>query len=131
MPRALRSLAATAALLLFLMPCTTPGGAHIEPPPGNTDRTYLALRDVTTGDQVLEVSNLVLTRDASVFTLKSGYLIPLAPVQGKVTGAYFWEKERSRSCLPSSPNAATCSSSPESSASMRSSPRRSSVLPTT
>jgi len=89
MPPALRSFAATAALLLFLIPCTTPGWAQIEPLPGNTDRTYLALRDVTTDDKVLEVSNLVLTRDAGVFTLKSGYLIPLAPVQGKVTGAVF------------------------------------------
>ncbi len=66
MPRALRSLADTAALLLFLMPCTAPGWAQIEPLHGNTDRTYLALRDVTTGDQVLEVSNLVLNLSISL-----------------------------------------------------------------
>src|SRR5712691_7287922 len=35
------------------------------------------------------VSNLVLKRDAATFTLKSGEIYFLAPVQGRVTGAVF------------------------------------------
>lgn len=55
----------------------------------NSDKDYLQLRDVVTSDEVIEVNNLVLKRDAGVFTFKSGRFFFLAPVEGKITGAVF------------------------------------------
>jgi hypothetical protein len=55
----------------------------------NTDKDYVQLRNVGTSGEVIEVNNLVLKRDAGVFTFKSGRFFFLAPVEGKITGAVF------------------------------------------
>ena len=54
----------------------------------NTDPAYKALRSIGTGE-ILPAHNLVLQRDAGIFTL-NGVLSFLAPVNGKVTGAVFF-----------------------------------------
>lgn len=55
----------------------------------NSNATYQQLRDLMPGDDVITVSNLVLHRDAAVFTFKSGTIAFFPPVNGKVTGAVF------------------------------------------
>src|SRR3989440_1448477 len=60
----------------------------------NTDRVYQELRKKTDdpssfSGNVFTVNNLVLKRDAATFTLKSGELYFLAPVEGRNTGAVF------------------------------------------
>lgn len=58
------------------------------------DKVYTALRslssstDAFSGD-VATVNNLVLKKDAGVFTLKTGSVYFIKPVEGKVTGAVF------------------------------------------
>jgi hypothetical protein len=61
----------------------------IQPQVANSNKDYLQLRNISTSDEVIEVNNLVLKRDAGVFTFKSGYFFFLAPVEGKITGAVF------------------------------------------
>ena len=61
---------------------------------GNLDPIYLTLRQLARGEQDFSgdyavVNNLQLKRDAAVFTLKSGELYFITPVEGKVTGAVF------------------------------------------
>jgi Peptidase family M1 domain len=55
----------------------------------NSDKDYLQLRNVATSGEVFEVSNLVLKRDAGIFTFKSGRFFFLAQVEGKITGGVF------------------------------------------
>jgi hypothetical protein len=61
---------------------------------GNLDPIYQALRQLGRGDQDFAgeyavVSNLQLRRDAANFTLKSGELYFITPVESKVTAAVF------------------------------------------
>jgi hypothetical protein len=57
--------------------------------PAPRDVVYAALRGATLSGEAATVSNLVLKRDAATFTLRSGTLFFLAPVEGRVTGAVF------------------------------------------
>ena len=50
---------------------------------------YTALRTVALSGESCSVANVVLRRDAGVFTLKSGELHFVAPVEGRVTAAVF------------------------------------------
>jgi hypothetical protein len=61
---------------------------------GNSEPTYLALRNLAKTEQdfagsYATVNNLVLKRDAATFTLKSGEIYFLAPVENRYTGAVF------------------------------------------
>ena len=60
-------------------------------PKANSDPAYQALRgqgqDFT--GEYAQVSNLVLKRDAATFTLRTGEVYFLPPVEGRVTGAVF------------------------------------------
>lgn len=60
----------------------------------NADPIYQKLRQQTKGDQLFAgdyatVNNLILKRDAAVFTLKSGEVYFLAPTEGRYVGAVF------------------------------------------
>src|ERR1700733_954135 len=55
----------------------------------NSDPAYQALRNLTLGQESVNVSNFDLRRDGAVFHLRSGSVCFVAPVQGKVTGAVF------------------------------------------
>lgn len=57
-------------------------------PGANTHPVYQVLRGLGVGPDARQVNNLVLEKDAAVFTL-TGTLHMLPPVQGKVTGAVF------------------------------------------
>jgi hypothetical protein len=61
---------------------------------GNVDPVYTALRQLGKGDQdfagsYATVNNLKLKRDAATFTLKSGELYFITPVEDRVTAAVF------------------------------------------
>ncbi|HSD47621.1 MAG TPA: carboxypeptidase-like regulatory domain-containing protein, partial [Pyrinomonadaceae bacterium] len=61
---------------------------------GNLDPTYLALRQLSKtpqdfGGPYATVNNLVLKRDAATFTLKTGEIYFVAPVENRYTGAVF------------------------------------------
>ncbi|MCA1619973.1 MAG: carboxypeptidase regulatory-like domain-containing protein [Acidobacteria bacterium] len=61
---------------------------------GNTDPVYREVRQLgaSAGDfsgDYASVSNLVLKRDAATFTLKSGEVYFLRPVEGRITGGVF------------------------------------------
>lgn len=61
-----------------------------EPASGaNSHPVYQELRRIGLGTSAVTVHELVLQRDAGTFTLHSGKLCFLAPVNGKVTGAVF------------------------------------------
>ena len=62
----------------------------------NTDPAYKALRSIGTGE-ILPANNLVLQRDAGIFTL-NGVLSFLAPVNGKVTGPVLYSSEKMKRC---------------------------------
>ncbi len=59
----------------------------------NTDPIYVTLRQQTRGDQdfvsYASVNNVVLKREGATFTLKSGEIYFLAPVESRFTGAVF------------------------------------------
>ena len=55
----------------------------------NSDPTYQALRNITLGTEAVTVNDLKLKRDAGTFTLNSGVVCFVAPVNEKVTGAVF------------------------------------------
>ena len=55
----------------------------------NSDPAYLALRNLSLGNETVAVSGLKLKRDAATFILRSGTVCFVAPVNGKVTGAVF------------------------------------------
>jgi hypothetical protein len=61
---------------------------------GNLDPVYLSLRQLTKADSdfggpYATVNNLVLKRDAATFTLKTGDIYFIAPVENRVTAAVF------------------------------------------
>ena len=55
----------------------------------NSEPAYQQLRNLTLDGGAISVNNFVLKRDAGQFTLRSGTVCFVAPVQGKVTGAVF------------------------------------------
>ncbi len=60
----------------------------------NSDPLYQQLRQQAKGDQEFSgayasVSNLVLKRDAATFTLKSGEIYFVTPIEGRITGGVF------------------------------------------
>jgi peptidase M1-like protein len=55
----------------------------------NSNPAYQALRNLTLGNEAVDVSNLDLKRDAATFHLRSGTVCFVAPVQDKITGAVF------------------------------------------
>jgi len=55
----------------------------------NSDANYVALRNITLGNEAVSVTNLDLKRDAGTFHLHSGTVCFVPPVNGKVTGAVF------------------------------------------
>jgi hypothetical protein len=57
----------------------------------NAHPVYAAIRALGLGDTGYEVADFVLKKDAATFTL-TGRLYPLAPVEGRVTGAVFLGK---------------------------------------
>src|SRR5262249_24408236 len=66
----------------------------VTPQKGNLDPGYQKLRQLARSDQDFSgdyavVNNLQLKRDAGNFTLKSGELYFITPVEGRVTGAVF------------------------------------------
>lgn len=69
-----------------------------EPPAAKTDPVYQRLRRLTDGmtdlnGTVATVSELTLKRDAATFTLRSGEIYFLPPVEGRVTGGVFIGEE--------------------------------------
>jgi len=55
----------------------------------NNEPTYLKLRNIKLGEEVVRVNNFTLKREAGTFTFKSGTFHFLEPVNGKITGAVF------------------------------------------
>jgi hypothetical protein len=55
----------------------------------NSNAAYQQLRTLLTGSDVISVKNLVLKRDAGVFTFQSGNIAFYGAVNGKITGAVF------------------------------------------
>ena len=55
----------------------------------NANQLYQALRSRVVNGDAFTVKNLVLRRDAGVFTLESGTIYLYSPVNGRVTGAVF------------------------------------------
>ena len=55
----------------------------------NSDPNYVALRNISLGNETVSVTNLSLKRDAGTFRLNSGTVCFVPPVNGKVTGAVF------------------------------------------
>jgi Peptidase family M1 domain len=80
-PRVLARLA-TLSILFLAAPAARAQGA-------NSDPTYLALRNLTLGTEMVNLSNVDLKRDAGTFRFRSGTVCFAAPVNGKVTGAVF------------------------------------------
>ena len=50
---------------------------------------YTALRNLALSGEACKVANVVIRRDAGVFTLKSGDLYFVGPIEGRVTAAVF------------------------------------------
>ena len=55
----------------------------------NNEATYLKLRNIKMGTEVVHVKDFTLKREAGVFTFKSGAFCFVEPVNGKITGAVF------------------------------------------
>lgn len=55
----------------------------------NNEPTYLKLRNIKAGTEVVHVKDFTLKREAGVFTFKSGAFQFVEPVNGKITGAIF------------------------------------------
>jgi len=87
-----RAVAMPAAVFLFVAAIDALAGvvpAVYAQSGSNSDPVYQALRNLSVGGEPLTVSNLDLKRDAATFHLRSGTVCFAAPVQGKVTGAFF------------------------------------------
>src|SRR5437763_1702244 len=85
-PPALSCIAAllvTATLIGSAVPLAT---AQAGP---NSDPNYVALRNITLGNEAVDVAKLDLKRDAGTFHLHSGTVCFVPPVNSKVTGAVF------------------------------------------
>jgi hypothetical protein len=67
-------------------PATTPSAPRAL---ANNEPTYVKLRNITLGTEVVRVNNLTLKREAGIFTFKYGTFHLLEPVNGKITGAVF------------------------------------------
>src|SRR5258707_4059479 len=89
-----------AAVLIALSFCAMSSGQQLEtrPPaaaPGtpralaNNEATYLKLRNIKIGPEVVHVKDFTLKREAGVFTFKNGTFSFVEPVNGKITGAVF------------------------------------------
>lgn len=55
----------------------------------NNEPTYLQLRNIKLGQEIVHVKDFTLTREAGVFTFRSGTFHFVEPVNGKITGAVF------------------------------------------
>ena len=70
-----------------------PNGGNLGAENKNThpvDPVYAALRNLTIGEtQYAEVADLTLKKDVGTFTFRTGRLVLLPPVEGRVTGAVF------------------------------------------
>jgi hypothetical protein len=55
----------------------------------NNEATYLKLRNIKMGQEVVHVKDFTLKREAGVFTFKNGAFCFVEPVNGKITGAVF------------------------------------------
>ncbi len=56
---------------------------------GNNEDSYVKLRNIKVGTEVIHVKDFTLKKDAGIFTFRSGAFTLLEPVNGKVTGAVF------------------------------------------
>ena len=77
MPIRIRAL----SLCLFLVSCCA--GLHAQRP---ANAIYQQLRSLTTDSEVITVNNLVLRRDAAIFTFRHGIPAFYSEINGKVTG---------------------------------------------
>jgi hypothetical protein len=55
----------------------------------NNNETYLKLRNIKVGPEVIKVDHFTLKKDAATFNFNSGAFYLLEPVNGKTTGAVF------------------------------------------
>jgi len=55
----------------------------------NNEATYLKLRNIKIGQEVVHVKDFTLKREAGVFTFRNGAFCFVEPVNGKITGAVF------------------------------------------
>src|SRR5262249_18799965 len=55
----------------------------------NNEPSYLKLRNIKLGSEIVHVSNFTLQREAGVFTFRSGTFLLVEAVNGKITGAVF------------------------------------------
>ncbi len=78
-----------AAQTLETRPAQPPATPSVPRALANNEATYLKLRNIKLGTEVVHVSNFKLTREAGVFIFKSGTFHLLEPVNGKITGAVF------------------------------------------
>lgn len=80
---------------LRLVPCIAAVSLAVNLPssdaqrPPNSNAFYQQLRTLSTGGDVITVSNLELHRDAATFTLRNGSIAFFNEVNGKITGAVF------------------------------------------
>src|SRR5215204_2560009 len=86
--------AATIDLRLEIAPVEAQVKVPVTAQKGNLDPVYLSLRQLGRGDQDFSgdyavVNNLQLRRDAANFTLKSGELYFITPIESRVTAAIF------------------------------------------
>ena len=70
------------------------GEVTVKAAKANIDPLYVQLRNLSEGansfsGEYASVNNLVLSRDAATFTLRSGEIYFLTPAEGKTTGAVF------------------------------------------
>ena len=59
------------------------------PRAANSNSLYQALRTRTANGEAFTIKDVVLRRDAGVFTLSSGTIYLYGPVSGRITGAVF------------------------------------------
>lgn len=80
------SLIVAASLLALVAPL-----ARAQQPPATSPElsAYTALRNLALSGETCKVANVVIRRDAGVFTLKSGELYFVGPIEGRVTAAVF------------------------------------------
>ncbi|MGC2696365.1 MAG: M1 family aminopeptidase [Candidatus Angelobacter sp.] len=67
-------------------PATTPSAPRAL---ANNESTYLKLRNIKLGQEIVHVKDFTLTREAGIFTFRNGMFQFVEPVNGKITGAVF------------------------------------------
>ena len=82
---AARCLAKAATRTALLLSAVSPSWAQS----ANSDANYVALRNLSLGNEAVSVTNLTLKRDAGTFRFNSGTFCFVPAVNGKVTGAIF------------------------------------------